>query len=72
MPRTLAGQVAIVTGASSGIGAATAQELARRGAQVMRTVRTIARASSSSILLEVLARRPEAIVSVPVFRVASP
>ena len=72
MPRTLAGQVAIVTGASSGIGAATAQELARRGAQVMLTVRTIACASSSSILLEVLARRPEAIVSVPVFRVASP
>jgi short-subunit dehydrogenase len=31
----LAGQVAIVTGASSGIGAATARELARRGATVV-------------------------------------
>jgi NAD(P)-dependent dehydrogenase (short-subunit alcohol dehydrogenase family) len=39
MSRTLAGQVAIVTGASSGIGAATAQELARRGARVVLAAR---------------------------------
>lgn len=37
--RTLTGQVAIVTGASSGIGAATAVELARRGAKVALAAR---------------------------------
>lgn len=37
--RPLAGLVAIVTGASSGIGAATARELARRGARVALAAR---------------------------------
>ena len=36
----LSGKVAVVTGASRGIGAATAQELARRGAHVVITGRT--------------------------------
>jgi short-subunit dehydrogenase len=39
MRPTLAGEVAIVTGASSGIGAATAHELARRGAVVVLAAR---------------------------------
>jgi NAD(P)-dependent dehydrogenase (short-subunit alcohol dehydrogenase family) len=37
--KSLAGQVALVTGSSSGIGAATARELARRGARVVLAAR---------------------------------
>lgn len=40
MTRPLAGRVALITGASRGLGAASAVELARRGAQVVLLART--------------------------------
>jgi NAD(P)-dependent dehydrogenase (short-subunit alcohol dehydrogenase family) len=40
---SLAGEIAIVTGASSGIGAATARELGRRGASVVLAARRVAK-----------------------------
>ena len=43
MPRTLAGKSAIVTGASSGIGVATARALAAEGAAVLLAARRAAR-----------------------------
>ena len=46
MERTLSGKVAVVTGASSGIGEATARELAARGASVVLASRALDRLES--------------------------
>jgi NADP-dependent 3-hydroxy acid dehydrogenase YdfG len=52
MPRTLANEVAIVTGASSGIGAATARELGRRGAKVVLAARRVDQLEAQARALE--------------------
>ncbi|KAF7596469.1 hypothetical protein BBP40_001341 [Aspergillus hancockii] len=50
-PQTLAGKVAIVTGASRGIGAGLAEELARRGAKVLITYTSESSSSTTDHLI---------------------
>lgn len=50
-PPDLAGTHAIITGGSSGIGAATAHELARRGANVSIVARTVSRLDATAAAL---------------------
>ncbi|KAE8389518.1 hypothetical protein BDV23DRAFT_173094 [Aspergillus alliaceus] len=51
-PQTLAGKVAIVTGATRGIGAGLAEELARRGAKVLITYTSMSSESIADQLIE--------------------
>jgi 3-oxoacyl-[acyl-carrier protein] reductase len=52
MPSELAGQTAVVTGSSSGIGAAIAKEYADAGANVVTNSRSIDRAESTADEIE--------------------
>jgi NADP-dependent 3-hydroxy acid dehydrogenase YdfG len=52
MAQTLVGQIAIVTGASSGIGACTARELARRGARVVLAARRVGQLAAQCHAIE--------------------
>ncbi|MDX6400084.1 MAG: hypothetical protein QOF27_690, partial [Gaiellaceae bacterium] len=56
---SLEGKSAVVTGASSGIGAATASMLAREGARVVGGARRVDRISSPVIPLELDVTDPE-------------
>src|SRR3712207_3211511 len=62
MTRAVAEQVVVITGASSGIGRATALEFARRGAKVVCSARTVQ--ALDSLVTEITAAGGEAI-SVP-------
>ncbi len=57
-----AGRLAVVTGASSGLGAITARELARKGARVVLAVRTTSK--DETVAQEVRRALPGALVDV--------
>ena len=59
MPKPVADQVVVITGASSGIGRATALEFARRGAKVVCSARTVP--ALDSLVEEIAASGGEAI-----------
>ncbi|RWR03374.1 oxidoreductase [[Pantoea] beijingensis] len=61
-PQTLSGKVALVTGASSGIGRAAAIELARRGAKVVASARR--RSEIESLVAEIKSEGFEATAAV--------
>ena len=62
-PADLHGRIALVTGASSGLGLETARELARRGARVLLACRDRQRAETAREQLAATARGPLEILS---------